>query len=48
MPEVNRFEELKKDYIQMREMIYGEIPSFDDIIETLKDLEREINSCISC
>ncbi len=47
VPEDNRFEELKKDYIQMREMIYGEIPSFDEIIEALKDLKREINSRIS-
>lgn len=34
---------LKKDYVQMREMIYGDYPDFKEIFEVLSDLESEIN-----
>ncbi|MBI5751769.1 MAG: nucleotidyl transferase AbiEii/AbiGii toxin family protein [Hydrogenophilales bacterium] len=34
---------LAKDYAQMRNMIFGRYPGFDEIIETLRTLEREIN-----
>ena len=27
-------------------MIYGEYPSFDEILSTIKKLESEINSCV--
>jgi hypothetical protein len=32
-----------KDYVQMRNMIFGRYPSFDEIMGTLQVLEREIN-----
>lgn len=44
VPDEKRFGELKKDYAQMSEMIFGKIPTFDEIITTLKELEKEINS----
>ena len=36
---------MKADYAAMRNMIYGEYPSFDEILSTIKKLESEINSC---
>jgi len=35
---------LKKDYEQMKNIFFGEIPLFDEILETLKNLEKEINN----
>jgi hypothetical protein len=35
--------ELEKDYDGMRVMIFGEVPPFDRIIETVARLEEEIN-----
>jgi len=35
---------LRTDYIEMRNMIFGEYPSFEKIIKSLKLLEQEINS----
>jgi hypothetical protein len=34
---------LERDYAQMRNMIFGRYPGFDEIMETLRALEREIN-----
>ena len=34
---------LKKDYREMRIMIYGDTPDFSEIIQTLSELEDEIN-----
>jgi hypothetical protein len=34
---------VEKDYVQMRNMIFGRYPDFDEIIETLRTLEAEIN-----
>lgn len=34
---------VEKDYVQMRNMIFGRYPSFDEIMGTLQVLEREIN-----
>lgn len=47
IPADNRIGELKKDYEKMKEMIYGEVPSFDDIIDKLKQVQKEINNLIS-
>ena len=46
VPDGKRFGELKRDYAQMSEMIYGEIPTFDDIVDALQKLEEEINYLI--
>ena len=35
---------MKADYAAMRNMIYGDYPSFDEILSTIKKLETEINS----
>ena len=43
VPDQQRITELQKDYRQMQVMIFGEIPSFDHIIEVLTALERQIN-----
>lgn len=39
-----RITELEKDYKNMREMLYGTVPYFDDIIIGLQELEQKINS----
>lgn len=38
-----RLPELKKDYIAMREMLYGVVPDFEKVILVLRELEQEIN-----
>lgn len=35
---------VEKDYVQMRNMIFGRYPAFAEIMETLRALEEEINS----
>ena len=35
---------MKLDYAAMRNMIYGEYPPFDKILEAIKDLESQINA----
>lgn len=34
---------LRKDYDDMKSMIYGEYPSFDEILNVIRQLEKEIN-----
>ncbi|MFZ2656068.1 MAG: nucleotidyl transferase AbiEii/AbiGii toxin family protein [Victivallales bacterium] len=34
---------IRNDYSEMRHMIFGEYPVFDEIMETLRGLEKEIN-----
>lgn len=36
--------ELKKDYVKMRNMIYGNYPDLDTILDSINKLELEINS----
>lgn len=43
VPEDRILEELKTDYEAMKNMIYGPKPTFDEIIECLKNLEKEIH-----
>lgn len=43
MPSVHVLAEVKQDYAQMRNMIFGRYPDFDDIIAVLQNLEHEIN-----
>ena len=43
VPREYRFSEIEKDYKAMAEMIYGEYPTFEEIIKVLKELEKEIN-----
>jgi len=44
MPLADHIKHLANDYAQMRMMFFGEIPSFDEIIDGLKQLEAEINA----
>ncbi len=44
VPPEYRFRTLAADYTNMRDMLYGDVPSFTDIMETMQTLEREINS----
>ncbi|PTD31768.1 nucleotidyl transferase AbiEii/AbiGii toxin family protein [Mycoplasma leachii] len=43
IPDEFRIEQVKKDYVDMENMFYGHIPSIEQIFETLKKLEVEIN-----
>lgn len=43
LPPEHSVNELKNDYNDMKSMIYGMYPSFDEIIEIIRELEEEIN-----
>jgi predicted nucleotidyltransferase component of viral defense system len=43
VPPVSRIAELQRDYEKMREMIYGELPSFDSILDVLRQIEKLVN-----
>ena len=38
-----RLESLQKDYERMGDMMFGEAPSFDSIMDSILTLENEIN-----
>ena len=44
VPPDSRMATLKSDYASMREMIFGDIPLFSDIMTSVRTLEEEINS----
>lgn len=44
LPKLENIHELKKDYDKMDEMFIGEHPSFETIMEALKNLENRINN----
>ncbi|MGI6714517.1 MAG: nucleotidyl transferase AbiEii/AbiGii toxin family protein [Bacilli bacterium] len=46
LPDEYRFNEIKKDYGAMQEMIYGDYPTFTKMMKILKELEKEINQAI--
>ena len=46
MPSEHAMPVMKADYAAMRNMIYGDYPSFDEIIRIIKQLESEINSSL--
>ena len=35
---------MRADYLAMRQMIYGDYPSFDILLETLRAIESDVNS----
>lgn len=43
VPGSDRIQALEEDYRKMHEMIFGEVPSMEHIIETLQSLETRIN-----
>lgn len=44
LPPAFRFEDLAMGYDSMKDMLYGEIPSFETVMVTIGELEKEINS----
>lgn len=44
LPHDGMLESLKTDYEAMTGMIFGEVPKFDDIIQSITDLEHRINT----
>ncbi len=42
-PAEHSIPEIKNDYAKMRNMIYGKYPDFDEILDSIKKLENEIN-----
>jgi hypothetical protein len=43
VPPATRLPELEQDYRKMREMIFGEPPAFEHLLEVLRDIERQVN-----
>ena len=43
-PSAAMLEPLQRDYDAMAEMIMGEVPSFDDIMEVIQRLEQQLNA----
>lgn len=46
VPPESRFAELKSDYGAMKEMIFGDVPDFEDIMAVLRRLEQRANTAI--
>lgn len=44
LPPQYRIQDLQKDYAAMRDMIYGENPSFETLLQEIQVLEAEINA----
>lgn len=44
LPPEYRMEALRKDYASMANMMFGEHPDFDSLMEYIRDLENEINA----
>jgi hypothetical protein len=43
MPPDARLPELEQDYCNMREMIFGEPPSFEHLLDVMRGIERYVN-----
>ena len=43
LPDKSRWDNLKRDYMSMEEMLFGEYPSFESLMSLIKELEDEIN-----
>lgn len=43
VPNDAAIKDLSADYEHMKDMIYGEKPTFDEILEMIRTLEKEIN-----
>ena len=46
VPSKAAIKDLSVDYDHMKDMIYGEKPSFDEIMESIASLEAEINKLV--
>lgn len=43
LPDDYRLNEIESDYNQMKEMFYGSVPSFEELLTTIANLEKEIH-----
>lgn len=43
LPPAYRYADLESDYKSMSEMMFGEYPTFEELMTLIKDLEKEIN-----
>jgi hypothetical protein len=43
VPNKYRIDELEKDYKAMQDMLFGDKPSFNEIMDSLRELEKQIN-----
>lgn len=46
VPSEDAIRDLSIDYDHMRDMVYGEKPTFDEIMDSIAKLEGEINSLV--
>ncbi len=44
LPEPYRVESLQRDYAQMKEMIFGEYPEFNNILQAISNFEKRLNN----
>ena len=44
VPPEYRFAALAADYEAMKDMLYGNVPSFETVMHTIRQLEQEINA----
>jgi hypothetical protein len=44
LPRQNQLEGLRRDYLSMQAMLFGEVPTFESIIEELANLEKAISA----
>ena len=44
VPPEYRLDAQAEDYTNMRDMLYGNIPSFEEVMKVIQNLEKEINS----
>ncbi|MFA7204587.1 MAG: hypothetical protein WC188_12870 [Candidatus Caldatribacteriota bacterium] len=44
VPDEYRIDELEKDYKAMQEMLFGDIKSFKEIMDSLRNLEKKLNA----
>jgi hypothetical protein len=47
VPPEARIEEITRDYRSMQEMLFGDVPTFEAIVERLRWLQEEINERLS-
>jgi len=46
LPDNSRIKDLEADYKQMEEMFFGEYPSFEEVLTTIKNIEQKVNTAI--
>ncbi len=44
IPPEYRFAALEADYESMKDMLYGDVPTFGAVIDAVRELEKEINT----